>query len=186
MTRIGILIALFAVAVLVVTGDNQRFAAMSVAYETTAFSEQEWVAYARSWVAWHGMIGDPDREEWALMTLGSYLTLLGGENALALPRETPIFIYKAFGDIPELRGFGMASGGDQTIGFKLEFNAQTGQILFSSAYTQESLARAGELDLSFIPADSGGSRAVSEPLPTLAVLPSARLTLPEATPEMNR
>jgi hypothetical protein len=86
------------------------------------------------------------------MTFGSYLTLTDGMDNGTTPLNTQIFVYEAFGDVPVLNGWGMASGSKDIGGFTVVFNGLNGQTMGSSAYPQKNLATHGYgLDLSVIP-----------------------------------
>lgn len=84
-------------------------------------TESQWLEYAPNYVKNLGLNGNVSHEEWALMIVGSYLTLIKGVNATALPRDKPIFIYEAFGDVPVLNGFGSARGSTDIAGFTVIF-----------------------------------------------------------------
>lgn len=125
-------------------------------YEKSLATEEQWLTYARNQVKSLGMVGEPTHEEWALLSFGSYLTITGGPNETNTPRDMPMFIYKAFGDVPVLQGMSMASGRTDIGGFMLIYNADTGDPMFYQTYSHESIAKGiTGLDLSVIPPDAG-------------------------------
>lgn len=82
-------------------------AAEPMPYSVSFFTEAEWLDFARERVRFEGLVGEPDSEEWALMSFGSYLTLTDNPyDDTTLSREAPVFVYQAFGSIPELKWFG--------------------------------------------------------------------------------
>lgn len=148
---------------------EQRISAAPLSYEVSLYSEEEWLKIMRDFIQTLGMIGDPERESWALLTRGSYLTLTGGGDT-PLNREEPLFIYQAFGDIPAFIMYGLDGPHPNIGGVTFVFDGQTGMVTSWSAYPKEVIAR-GEtgLDLSFIPADAGANQqAPALPVPTLA------------------
>jgi hypothetical protein len=147
---------------------NQKWPAAPLNYDTTVMSENNWLMTGQQMTVWNGMVGEPHHEVTALMTYGSYLIMIGEENTL-LPRDTPILVYQAFGDVPELKMFGSGSGRKDTKGFTFVFNGATGEILHGKAHSEATMNISGAvLDLSFIPADTGPVKSlVQPPLPTL-------------------
>jgi hypothetical protein len=165
-------IALITVGVIAIgsnrTAGQQPVAAAPLSYTSSRYSEAEWLQIGREAVRGMGMVGEPEREQWTLMTRGSYATLQGG-GGLPENRDVPLFIYQALGDIPELMMWGgldssLKDGG----GILLVFDGNTGTLLGWSAYPKDVLAREDVwLDLSFIPADSGPDQSLlSQPIPT--------------------
>lgn len=158
--------------VLILTGQNlasdQRIAAAPLSYDSSRYSETEWVKIGRDAVRSFGMVDNPESESWALMTKGSYFTLEGG-GGTSENRESPVFIYQAFGNVPV---FMMIGGLDAPFtdigGMTLTFDGQNGMFTSWRLYPKEIMAqREVGLDLSFIPADSGPDGSLL-PVPTLA------------------
>jgi hypothetical protein len=132
---------------------NQFRAAESLSYEKTLFSEEMWLQGAREMAVGNGLVGQPTREEAALMTYGSYLVLTGQHvNSTMLPRDSYVFVYQVFGNIPTLQGFGSAAGRTDIEGFIFAFDAHTAHNFASTALVK---GKSGALDLSIIPADTG-------------------------------
>lgn len=148
---------------------GQPVRASPLSYEVSLYSEEEWLKIGRDSAKSLGMIGDPERESWALLTRGSYLTMMGS-NGEPQNREAPLFIYQAFGDIPAFIMYGLDGPYPNIGGMTLVFDGQTGMFTSWAAYPKDVIAR-GEtgLDLSFIPADAGANQpAPALPVPTLA------------------
>jgi hypothetical protein len=150
----------------------------------TGFTEAQWVEAARAGARIKGLVGDPEREEWALMTYGSYGTLTGDNLTPSVPRDTPVFVYQFFGEIPEVRMLGMGLDGPITnaIGMIIIFNGRDfmdiGTRIYIAASDQDTK---NGLDLNFIPVDSGGPPTIHPPLiPTEFVIPTP---VPEITQE---
>lgn len=159
--------------VLVLLGRNwmhsQRIAAAPLDYNLSVHSEDEWLKIGRDTAQSFGLIGMPQREVWALMTRGSYLTLTGG-GGVSQDREVPVFIYQAFGAVPTFNMFGLDGAATDIGGMTLLFDGTTGMLTNWAAYPKDVIVRgAAGLDLSFIPADSGPDQGLLEnPVPTLA------------------
>lgn len=148
---------------------EQRLSASPLSYEVSLYSEEEWLKIGRDSARSLGMIGDPERESWTLLTRGSYLTMMGSDGTPP-DREAPLFIYQAFGDIPTFIMYGLDGAYTNIGGMTLVFDGQTGMFTSWAAYPKDVIAR-GEtgLDLSFIPADAGANQqAPALPVPTLA------------------
>jgi hypothetical protein len=130
-----------------------RVAAEPLSYEQTGRTEKEWISRGQEAAARYGMVGLPTHEAWALMTYGSYQTLAGGRSfdGGVVPRNHPVFVYQAVGDIPELNFAGSASGATDIAGLHLVLDASTGFVMGMYGYVENSLYEM--LDLSFIPAD---------------------------------
>jgi hypothetical protein len=127
-----------------------------------------------------------DSEEWALMTMGSYITLTDGVDNGTTPLNTPIFVYEAFGSVPVLSGWGMASGSTDVGGFTVVFNGLNGQTMGSSAYPRKNLTTHGYgLDLSVIPkADVKPQTAMAPPTMIFMTSPLLEVTA-EVTAEIT-
>jgi len=147
---------------------DHRVPAVPLDYSLSKYSQEEWLKIARDAVHGMGMVEKPQREQWALVTRGSYLTILGGGGS-PQDRETPLFIYKAFGNIPILTvlGGGLDGPARDMGGIELIFDGTTGFVISSAAYTKDNVARGVTgPDLSFIPADTGYDSHSDFPIPT--------------------
>lgn len=147
-------------------------AAEPVPYSASLYTEAEWLDYVRERARFEGLVGEPDSEEWALMSYGSYQTLIGERyDDPHYNREMPVFIYQVFGSFPVLNWFGGDGPPRDIVGVTHVFNGTDGNIMRGSAYNKKSLKKGAKgLDLSFIPADRGPSIRVA-PLPTIISFP---------------
>lgn len=147
---------------------DERVAAAPLDYSVSKYSEAEWLKIARDAVHGMGMVEKPQREQWALMTRGSYLTILGGGGS-PQNRDAQLFIYKGFGNIPLLLMYGGDGPARDMGGVELMFDGKTGFITSWVAFTKANVAQGKTgTDLSFIPADSGYDPHSVFPIPTAA------------------
>lgn len=91
------------------TNEDQSSTSATLDYTITGASESQWIAFGRETAVLRGMVGASTTESWALMRFGSYLTLTDSADT-RLTRDHPVFVYQAVGSIPNLKGFGSASG----------------------------------------------------------------------------
>ena len=171
--RVIALISLISLLIIMVLvgrelASDQHKAAVPLDYKLSKYSEEEWLKIARDAAHDMGMVDKPEHEEWALMTRGSYMTLLGGGGS-PQDREAPLFIYKALGSVPVLMMYTLDGPARDMGGIELMFDGKTGFVMSSAAYPKDNVAR-GETgpDLSFIPADTGYNPHSAFPLPTAA------------------
>ncbi|MCA0458338.1 MAG: hypothetical protein LCI00_30520 [Chloroflexi bacterium] len=169
--RISLAIVLLLIACILIGRNlafDQKANSRLLDYSASIYSEEEWLNIARKAVEGFGMIGEREREEWALMTRGSYLTLLGG-GGMPQDREVPLFVYKAIGNVPVFFMYGGVDGSARNIGgISLVYDGTTGLLSSFVAYPNDNVAR-GETgpNLSFIPRDTGFNPDLFYPIPTL-------------------
>lgn len=147
----------------------QRIAATLLSYDSSRHPEPEWIKIGRDTAQAFGMVGAPEREEWAIMTRGSYLTMTGN-GGISQNRSEPVFVYQAFGTIPTFTMYGLDGARTDIGGMTLLFDGTAGILTNWTAYPQSVIAHGSAgLDLSFIPADLGLDQDSLENLiPTLA------------------
>lgn len=177
-----IVIGLMAVLVIQNMATNQQKQAGPISFDTTLASEEQWLKYARENAVRNGLVGEPTREESALMTYGSYLVLAGENlNDTFLPRDNPVFVYQVFGDIPVLNMLGSGAGRTDIDALVFVYDALTGMEFHGRALVAD---KPGAFDLSFIPADPGPIAGLQpEFVPTMIVLPELDFK-PEVTSEI--
>ncbi len=172
---LGLVVAVLALPVLSNVVRNQPIEAQPRNFEETMLSHGDWLKWSRHEAAFNGMVGDPEQEDIAVMTYGSYAIMTGqNPNPVLMPREDLVVVYQVFGDIPELNGFGLAAGRTDISGFIFVFNAQTGGKVEAAALPE---SKSGALDFSFIPADTGEMPSIDlARMPT--VIPTDALEVP--------
>lgn len=171
----GLVVAVLALPVLSNAVRNQPVEAHPRDFAETMFSHGDWLKWSRHEAALNGLVGNPEQENIAVMTYGSYSVLIGqNPNPVLLSRDSLVVVYQVLGDIPELNGFGSAAGRTDIAGFIFVYDAQTGVNILSTALVK---GKPGVLDLNFIPADTGEVPSI-DPARMPTVIPTNALEVP--------
>jgi hypothetical protein len=172
-----LLLVLVGFALVIVRDSASQQEAPPHDFSETAMSEAEWRRYGRHEAELNGLVGEPTREDLAVMTYGAYAIMAGEQpNPVLMPRDGLVVVYQVLGDVPVLNGFSLAAGRTDIAGFIFVYNAATRSSFRGTALAD---GKPGVLDFSHIPVDNGTVPSIDlTSVPTTVPMPSEAMPLP--------
>ncbi|MCU0499771.1 MAG: hypothetical protein MUF87_20660 [Anaerolineae bacterium] len=139
----------------------------TLTYESLGISAAQALQGARAQAVTYGLIGEPTREEGALMTYGSYLALTDSPLDTRFPLDHPVYVYQVFGEIPAYQ-YVSSNGRTDVAGMIFAFDAIAG-TWFNHSLILDGLEHTA-FDLNFIPEAASRGNVTAIP-PTLIPAP---------------